>query len=73
MSERTKSVLALYWKASHKCYYTTITYESGRREQRRMDPDEKKADTMRSELLLSLDRQQPPSRTSRCGSCSTPS
>jgi integrase len=62
MSERLLSVSPAYWKAGHKCYYCNVTYESGRREQRRLDPDPKEADKKRGAIVSGVEVKQPPWR-----------
>ena len=62
MSERAIRVSKAYWKKSHKAYYCEITYESGRRESRRLAAEEKAADLERGKILTGLERQTLPSR-----------
>jgi len=64
MNERAVSVSQLYLKASHKAYYCKITYDSGRREERRLAVDAKEADKERAKILQDLERQALPSRNS---------
>lgn len=62
MKERAVSIGPAYWKASHKAYYCNIRYESGRREQCRLDTDEKEADKERAKLVNDMDNERSPSR-----------
>jgi integrase len=62
LNERAVSIGPAYWKAGHKAYYCNIRYESGRREQRRLNTDEKEADQKRGKLLTDMENERPPSR-----------
>jgi integrase len=46
-----KRVSKKYWKKGQECYYCYITHSDGRREQRKLDPDEDTAEGIRLGLM----------------------
>ena len=46
-----KKVSKKYWKKGQECYYCYITHSDGRREQRKLDPDEDTAEGIRLGLM----------------------
>ena len=43
-----------FWKKSHKCFYVQVTDSTGKRDYRRLDPDEDKAEIVRAAIITSL-------------------
>jgi hypothetical protein len=51
---------SLYLKKSHGCYFVKVTAPNGKREDRRLDPDKKKADGLRCNLVAQLEKEGAP-------------
>jgi integrase len=52
----------VYFKASHSCHYVKVTHPDGRREDRKLDPDRDKSETLYCDLVTDLKRKGVPDK-----------
>jgi len=52
----------VYYKASHSCHYVKVTHPDGRREDRKLDSDRDKSETLYCDLVTDLKRKGVPDK-----------